>query len=209
MIKVALFVRVSSKNQSYDRQVSELTDYAISQGWKIGAIIEEKISGSKAPLHTRQGIKDLFGLAETKLVQKVLISEVTRLGRRTKDLLEVIEHLHLHNVSLVVYNYSLETLDHKGRVNSMAQFLITLLGDIGRMETETLSERTRSGLEEARRKGKRLGRPEGLVKVSSDYIKDYPGVVKDLKAGLTIRQIVATRQISDKTVQRVKKSIII
>ena len=207
-MKVALFVRVSSKDQSYDRQVSELTDYANSQGWKVVAIVEEKTSGSKSPLHTRQGIRDLCSLAETKLVHKVLISEVTRLGRRTKDLLEVIEHLHQHKVSLVVYNYRLESLDHKGRVNSMAQFLITLLGDIGRMETETLSERSKSGLEDERRKGTKIGRPGGLVKGNSDYLKGYPGIVKDLKAGLTIRQIVATRHVADKTVQRVKKALL-
>ncbi len=79
-------------------------------------------------------------------MQKVLISEVTRLGRRTHDLLDVIELLHEHKVSLVVYNYKLETLDKRGRVNSMAQFLVTLLADIGRREAETLSERTRPGI---------------------------------------------------------------
>jgi DNA invertase Pin-like site-specific DNA recombinase len=207
MASVALFVRVSSKDQSHDRQVSELTEYSTSQGWKVAAIIEEKISGRKTPLEKRQSLKDLFKLIEAEAIQKVIISEVTRLGRRTKDILEVIEQLHQHKVSLVVYNYRLETLDHKGRVNSLAQFLITILGDVGRMETETLSERTKSGLEEAKRKGKRLGRPEGLIKESSDYLKEYPGVVKDLKAGLSIRQIVATRQVADKTVQKVKKAM--
>ena len=61
---------------------------------------------------------------------------------------------------LVVYNYKLETLDKCGLVNPIAQFLVTLLADIGRMEAETLSEHTRSGLEEARTKGKKLGRPQ-------------------------------------------------
>jgi DNA invertase Pin-like site-specific DNA recombinase len=206
-MKVVLFVRVSGKGQSYDRQVSELTEYAAAQGWEVGAIIEEKASGSKVPLHKRQGIKDLFSLVEAKLVHKVLISEVTRLGRRTHDLLDVIELMHEHKVSLVVYNYKLETLDKRGKVNSTAQFLITLLADIGRMEAETLSERTKSGLEEARRKGKKLGRPQGRSKTIREYLEQYPGVVKDLKAGLSIRQIVATRKVADKTVQRVKKSL--
>jgi DNA invertase Pin-like site-specific DNA recombinase len=132
---------------------------------------------------------------------------VSRLGRRTHDLLDVIELLHEHKVSLVVYNYKLETLDKRGKVNSMAQFLITLLADIGRMEAETLSERTKSGLEEARRKGTKLGRPPGRAKTTQEYLKQYPGVVKDLKAGLSIRQVVANRKIADKTVQRVKKAL--
>jgi DNA invertase Pin-like site-specific DNA recombinase len=214
--KVALLVRVSLNEQSYDRQVHKLTEYAKSQQWEVVAIIEEKVSGRKTRLLDRSGIKQLYALVEAKKVQKVLISEVTRLGRRTRELLEVIEYLHEHKVSLVVHNYRLETFDHRGQVNSMTQFLITILADIGRMEiladigrmeTETLSERTRSGMEEAKRKGKRIGRPEGLTKDDSEYLKQYPGVVKDLKAGLSIRQIVATRQVADKTVQRVKKAI--
>jgi DNA invertase Pin-like site-specific DNA recombinase len=67
-MKVVLFVRVSGKGQSYDRQVSELSEYAVAQGWQAGALIEEKASGSKVPLHKRQGIKDLFSLVESKLV---------------------------------------------------------------------------------------------------------------------------------------------
>ncbi len=52
-MKVVLFVRVSNKSQSYDRQVLELTEYASAPGWQVGAIIEEKASGSKVPLHKR------------------------------------------------------------------------------------------------------------------------------------------------------------
>jgi DNA invertase Pin-like site-specific DNA recombinase len=206
-MKVTLFVRVSRKDQSYQRQVSELTEYARSLNWEVVHVIEEKISGSKTRLESRPGFKQLFDLVGSGQVNKVLISEVTRLGRRTRDLLEVIEFLHQHRVSLVVYNYRLETLDHRGKVNSMAQFLITLLGDIGRMETETLSERTLSGLEEAKRKGKKLGRPAGSQMDAQQLLQEYAGVVKDLKNGLSIRKTAAFRKISVDTVQRVKKAI--
>lgn len=206
-MKVALLVRVSSNEQSYDRQVSELTEYAKSHNWEIVSIIEEKISGSKTKLADRPSIKQLFKLVESHKVQKVLISEVTRLGRRTKDLLEVIEFLHEHKVSLVVYNYRMETLDHRGRVNSMTQFMITILADIGRMETETLSERTKSGLDEARRKGKQLGRPKGSSLSGQQLLQQYPGIVKDLKEGMSIRRTAAFRKVSVDTVQRVKKAL--
>jgi len=206
-MKVVLFVRVSRKDQSYQRQVSELTEYTRSQNWEVVKIIEEKTSGSKTKLENRTGFKQLFELVATGQVNKVAISEVTRLGRRTRDLLEVIDFLHQHGVSLVVYNYRLETLDNRGKVNSMAQFLITLLGDIGRMETETLSERTLSGLEEARRKGKKLGRPAGSQMEDQDLLQEYAGVVKDLRSGLSIRKTAAFRKVSVDTVQRVKKAM--
>lgn len=83
------------------------------------------------------------------------------------------------------------------------------------METERLSERILSGLAEARRRGKQLGRPKGSVKQHQQLLSDYAGVVKDLKAGLSIRQIAAIRQVSTDTirqvstdtVQRVKKAM--
>lgn len=64
--------------------------------------------------------------------------------------------------------------------------------EIDAMETERMSERILSGLGQARRDGKRLGRPPGLVKdrtgePAQKLVKDYPGVVKDVKAGLSIR----------------------
>jgi DNA invertase Pin-like site-specific DNA recombinase len=203
-LKTVIFTRVSRKDQSYDRQVSELKEYAIRKGWSIETILSEKISGSKTAVEDRPSIDKLLNLAKSGTIHKVLISEVSRLGRRTKDLLSIIECLHEYKVSLVVYNYQLETLNDEGRVNSMAQFLITLLGDIARMESATLSERINSGLEEAKRKGKKLGRPKGTTVQPEQLLNQYPGIVKDLKSGLSIRKTAAFRQVSIDTVQRVK-----
>jgi DNA invertase Pin-like site-specific DNA recombinase len=203
---IALFVRVSRKDQSYDRQVSELTEFARSRSCQVIKIIEEKISGSKTKLQQRPGIQELFQLVGEQKISKVIVSEVSRLGRRTRDILEIIDFLHAHGVSLVVYNYNLETLDSKGKVNSMAQFLITLLGDIGRMETETLSERTKSGMAEAKRKGKQIGRPSKAME-KQELLGKYPMVAKDLKNGESMRKIAAFRKVSLDTVQRVKKAL--
>ena len=79
--------------------------------------------------------------------------------------------------------------------------------EIDAMETERLSERILSGLAQARRDGKQLGRPKGTVKTNEDLVADYPLVVKDLKKKLSIRQIAAIRQVSTDTVQRVKKAM--
>jgi DNA invertase Pin-like site-specific DNA recombinase len=75
------------------------------------------------------------------------------------------------------------------------------------METERLSERILSGLANARRKGIRLGRPPGSTKDRQQLIDAYPGVVKDLKAGLSIRQTAAFRELSKDTIQRIKKAM--
>jgi DNA invertase Pin-like site-specific DNA recombinase len=201
MNKVAILVRVSKADQNYDRQVSELTNYAIDRGYKVVKVISENISGAKCNAE-RKGIQDLLQLARARKISKVLVHEVTRLGRQTSEVLATLEELHSFKVSVVIMNYNLETLNSNGTVNSMAQFLATLLTDIGRMERATLIERVKSGLAEARRKGKHLGRPIGTTK---DIVKQHPKVVKYLKAGNSIRETSKLSGVGISTVQRVKK----
>lgn len=81
-----------------------------------------------------------------------------------------------------------------------------MAGAIDAMETERLSERILSGLEQARRKGKRLGRPPGSTKDDGQLLQQYAAVVKDLKKGLSIRQVAVLREVSTDTVQRVKRA---
>ncbi len=99
-----------------------------------------------------------------------------------------------------------------GKRNQVAGIVISVMVEIDAMETERLSERILSGLDQAHRDEKRLGRPPGSVKdrigePAQKLLKEYPGVVKDVKAGLSIRQIAAIREVSKDTVQRVKKAL--
>ena len=75
------------------------------------------------------------------------------------------------------------------------------------METERLSERSMSGLDKARRNGTRLGRPPGTKKAKEELLAAFPGVVKDLRKGLSIRHIAVICKVSTDTVQRVKRAM--
>jgi DNA invertase Pin-like site-specific DNA recombinase len=89
----------------------------------------------------------------------------------------------------------------------MAGMLIGVVAEFARAETELLSIRTISGMAEARRKGKTIGRPVGIIQTDKEIQEKYPGVVRDLRKGLTIRQTAATRKVSVATVQKVKKAL--
>jgi DNA invertase Pin-like site-specific DNA recombinase len=204
MDKVALLVRKSTADQSHDRQISELKEFATGKNFQIVEIIIETASGAKKN-SDREGIKQLINLAETRMINKVLIHEVSRLGRATSQVLDTLEKLHDCGVSVVVMNYNLETLNSDGSVNPMAQFLFTILTDIGRMERLTLIERVKSGLAEAKRKGKVLGRPKESLKAKSKMLSEYKQVVKYLKDGYTIRETAKLCDVGISTVQRVKK----
>lgn len=204
MNKVALLTRVSTVDQSNDRQITELKAYAADKNYEIIEIITETISGAKKN-EERKGLQQILELASKKKINKVLIHEVTRLGRDTAQVLNTLENLHKVKVSVVVMNYHLETLNPDGSLNSMAQFLFTLLVDIGRMERMTLITRVKSGMQQAAKNGVHCGRPKGTTKDREKILTEYKKVVKYLNDGYTIRETATLCEIGTSTVMRVKK----
>ena len=134
-INAAIFVRVSSRTQDAARQIDDLTELSKKQGWILREVITEKISGS-AKNSQRPGLQKLMTLANTGQIQKVVVSEVSRLGRNTREVLEIIDQLSNCKTSIYIQNYNLETLTPTGKVNSMAQFMLTLLAEFARLERE-------------------------------------------------------------------------
>lgn len=205
-----IFVRVSRKDQDYQRQLQDLRAVAATMGVNVVKEISEKISGATQN-RERESIQELLTLAHQGKIDKVLVQEVSRLGRSTVEVLRVVEELTELGVSIYVQNFGIETLK-KGRTgklqrNPVAQFLFTMLAEFARLERETLRERILSGMEEARRKGKKIGRPEGSLKEAENYLQDYPGVVRNLKQGLSLRQTAKVCEVSVNTVRKVKSAM--
>lgn len=202
MEKCAIFVRVSKKEQDYQRQVEDLRALAKDQGVSVVAEIAEKISGAKEN-RERSGVLELLALAEAGTINKVLVQEVSRLGRSTVEVLKVLEELTSSNVSVYVQNFGIETLKN-GKRNPIAQFMFTLLAEFARMERETLRERILSGIGEARRKGKQLGRPNGSTEEKEIFLKKHPSVARNLRAGISIRKTAKICGTSINTARKVK-----
>lgn len=163
MVKTVIFARVSTGLQEYDRQVNELTALAKSNGWSVEAVFAEKISGAKSNKE-RTELLNMISYVERNHIDKVLVTELSRLGRDTLQVLEVIEMLNKKEISLYIQNYAIETLTQEGKVNAMSQFMITLLAEIGRMERKTIRERIESGYNNYRKNGGKVGRKTGYMK---------------------------------------------
>ncbi|WP_020531108.1 recombinase family protein [Flexithrix dorotheae] len=204
-MKGVIFVRVSKKEQDFERQLQDLRTIAKSMKINIIKEITEKIGGSTSN-KKREGIQELLFLAQTGQIEKVLVQEVSRLGRSTVEVLKIVEELTKYEVSIYVQNFGIETLKD-GKKNPVAQFLFTILAEFSRLEKETLRERILSGLAEARRKGVKIGRPKDSRKVDIDYLKGYPKVVKCLKGGFSLRQTAKLSEVSVNTVRRVKLAL--
>ena len=124
--KVVIFARVSTIVQDYDRQVSELTALAANNNWKVCACFTEKISGAKANTERIELLR-MVEYVTNNAIDKVLVTELSRLGRNTLGVLEVIELLNSKKVSIYIQNYAIETLTPEGAINPMSQFLITYI----------------------------------------------------------------------------------
>jgi len=99
MQQAVIFVCFSKKEQDYQRQVEDLRAVAQSQAVQVVAEISEKISGAKRN-QEREGIQQLLALSRQGAIQKVLVSEVSRLGRSTVEVLQIVEELTQLGISI-------------------------------------------------------------------------------------------------------------
>ena len=188
MMKTVIFARVSTNVQEYDRQINELTVLAKLNGWSVEAVFAEKISGAKSNKE-RTELLNMVSYVEGNHINKVLVTELSRLGRDTLQVLEVIQMLNEKGISLYIQNYNIETLTKDGKVNAMSQFLITILAEVARMERKTIRERVESGYKNYRANGGKVGRKIGYKKTEETIREQYTEEIKLLKKGYSLRNI--------------------
>lgn len=205
-VPVAILVRVSTRKQETDRQVSELEDYADEKGYKIVEVCREQISGAVSR-DERKGIETVLELARSRRIKKVLVHEVSRIARKNSVAHQFIEELEDLGVSLYWHSQHIETLLSSGKRNPAASIMFSLLAEMARAEREVLRDRIKSGLREAAKKGRYPGRPRGSMMSSVTLLQKYPRVVRQLQAGQSIRNTAAICGVSKGTVERVRKAV--
>ena len=188
MKKVVLFARVSTIAQDYERQINELTTLANQNRWSIAGIFAEKISGAKRNAERTELVR-MVEFVEANNVDKIVVTELSRLGRDTLQVLEVIELFNQKKISLYIQNYSIETLTEDGKVNPMSQFLITILAEVARMERKTIKERMDSGYQNFRANGGLVGRKQGYRKSDEAMKEEYAEEIRLLKKRYSLRNV--------------------
>lgn len=204
MKKIVIFARVSTNIQDYNRQVKELTELAIKNDWSVEACFAEKISGAKSNAERTELLR-MVDFVKANKIDKVLVTELSRLGRDTLQVLEVIELLNHNTISLYIQNYSIETLTEEDKVNPMSQFLITILAEVARMERKTIRERIESGYKKFRADGGKVGRKQGYQKDDATMKEQYTEEIKLLKKGYSLRNIAKITNTSVNTIRKCQK----
>ena len=197
------YARVSTKGQNNDRQVADILAYCEKQQFTVAGMFTETMTGNSRT-EDRPVLVQLLALLRRG--DRLIVTEISRLGRRTSEVLRTIETLSDKGVSVLALNYNLETLLPTGKKNPMAQLVFTFLAEFARLERETISDRVKSGLALARARGRVGGRPVGVVEDSVKVLAKYPDVVKNLERGLSIRETVRITGRSEGTVEKVRKA---
>lgn len=203
MKKVCIYARVSTQGQDYQRQLSELRDYASRMNYEVVKEFSEKISGAKS-VAERQALTELLDYAAANRIDKVLVYECSRISRRAIDFLQVIEQLTQMKVSVYILQNGLETLMADGSVNPIAQLVLGIIGQFNSMERSLIRSRMSSGYQHFRSNGGKVGRKEGYKKSNEQMKEQYSKELSLLKKGLSLRNIQAITGTSINTLRKLK-----
>jgi DNA invertase Pin-like site-specific DNA recombinase len=137
------YARVSTMDQNLDRQINMLTDYGCEK------VVEEKFTGT---IKDRQGLQTLMDVIRAG--DTVVVESISRLGRKTLDILTVIQEFEDMGVQFVSLKENMDTRTSTGK--AMFQMMCV----IAELERNLIAERVKEGLEASRKRGKKLGRPK-------------------------------------------------
>lgn len=174
--------------------MTELTAFAERGGYEVIEVFKETASGTKANRAERNRIIDL---AQARKIDAILVSELSRWGRSTQDLLDTLNRLAGWKVSVVAMSGMTFELD-----TPHGRMMATMLAGIAQFERDLLSERVKSGLAAARARGKKLGRQPGQRPKADKLASKVMALIEE---GRSYRWIARDLGISKNTVGEIVK----
>ena len=196
MKKVVIYARVSTGDQNCDRQITDLLAFAQRANFEVIKIFKETASGAKDSRPVR---KEVMELARKRFIQSILVTELSRWGRSTLDLINTLQELETYNVSINALNGTQFDL-----TNAHGRLFATMLASFSQFERELIQERIKSGMASAKTRGKSIGRTKGdFFKTRNIALK----VSEDLKKGLSIRKTAAKYKVNKSTIVTITKRL--
>lgn len=205
MRAAVIYARVSSlgDRQSTDRQVQDLTDYAVRNDYKIVRFFEEHISGAKKN-DDRPVLKTCLEYCMEESIDCLLVSELSRLGRNVDEVLATIRICKNGNLNVFFQKENLSLFQEDGSKNPFLNIFISILGTCAEMERENIQFRLQSGRRLYIENGGKLGRNAGSFKTKEKKEEEYSKVIRELRRGTSIRRTAKLCDVSTSTVARIK-----
>jgi len=189
--------RLSSLSQSGNRLTDDKTQYDL--------VLLDRVSGSVSFKERPKG-QELTKLVEQGKISELWVEEFSRLGRNTGNVIKTLEWLDEMKVNVVVRNIGLQSRPN-GQKNPIWKMISSVMSSLYEMELENIKERTMVGRKVYVLNGGRLGRPEGTKETEKDFLEkpQTKEIIKNLKKGLTIKDICKIVDCSNKTIIKTKK----
>jgi DNA invertase Pin-like site-specific DNA recombinase len=176
--KAALYARCSTldKGQDPELQLTPLRDYCQRRGFTIiGEYIDNGISGTR---ERRPQLDRLLDAAKKRQIDLIIVWKLDRFGRSLKQLVNALEELSSLGIGFISYQDNLDLTTPQGRL------MFHIIGAMAEFERELIRERVRAGLDNARRKGIRLGRkpmmPIDHKKIIDVYLSDTSQSIRNI-----------------------------
>ena len=182
---IAIYARVSTKDQSCDLQLRDLRTYCAARGLNIfREYVDIGQSGAK---DSRPELNELMADARKRQFDAIVCWRFDRFARSTRHLLLALEEFRSLGLQFISYNENIDTSSPLG------QALFTIVGAVAQLERDLIRERVTAGIRNARACGKRLGRPQRII--------DAEQMLRMRVEGASLRQISATLGIGYGTIR--------
>lgn len=178
--------------------------YADHEGYEVSKVFEEHISGAKRN-QDRPILCECMEYCITNHIGILLISELSRLGRKVDEVLENVKYCKDHHLNIYFQKENLAIFNPDGSENPFLTIMIAVLGTCAQLEREAIYYRLQSGREKYIADGGKVGRKVGYRKPMETKEEEYREVIRHLKKGTTIRDTAKLTGHCIRTVQRIKK----
>ena len=158
-LRCAIYTRCSSVGQQTDSQEHELHEFAERRGWTVARVFSDHMSGAR---ESRPALNEMLKNCRQRKIDVVLVWKFDRFARSVKQLVTTLHEFQDLGIDFVSLTEQIDTS------TAMGKMTFHVLGAVAELERSLIAERTVAGLREARRKGKRLGRPPVIL--NSDLI---------------------------------------
>ena len=206
-----IFSRCSSSGalearQDTTRQVEDLQHYASINGLEVVKIVQEHVSGGKSN-KDRPILQEALSFCLDNSIDIILVSELSRLGRKCDEILETIKFLKDHHINCYFLKEQLSIFSQDGKENPYLTIMCAVLGTAAELERETIYYRLKSGRDKYIRDGGKIGKPKGSgVKDRARLAAEYKSIIRCLRSKESVRHTALITGYSPSTVQRVKKT---
>jgi DNA invertase Pin-like site-specific DNA recombinase len=180
LTKIIAYIRTSTDKQELKNQKLEILEYAHRNHLKIEEFVEITISSRKTTKQRR--IDDV--LEKLNNFDTLIVTELSRLGRSTAEVISLINGLVDRNIRIIVLKQNLDIDQHS--MNS--KIIITMFSLFAELERDLISTRTKNALAVKKSQGQIFGKPIGTIQ-KSKFDNDKEKITELLKLGLSIRKI--------------------